>query len=83
MNFMSFFKDINGQESSKRLYTAVFVLLFVVLFVANLFFKLTVKDSIEDYLVGLIAYMFTGVLIEGKFKKIAGQSTPPPEENKQ
>jgi hypothetical protein len=54
----------NGEASSKRLFLFLLVLLYIIYFFANLFFKLTLKQSIEDNLFYLIIVMFVGVGLE-------------------
>lgn len=68
-----FLQDSNGEQSSKRLFVFILIILFTIYFFADLFFKLELKQSIEDNLFWLIVTLFTGVAFEKPINKIGNK----------
>lgn len=60
-----FLNGPDGEQSSKRLFSFILVLLYVILFFANLFWGKALKASVEDNLFYLILVMYAGVSLEG------------------
>lgn len=46
----NFLNGADGDQSSKRLFTFILIILWVIYFFANLFFKYDLKQSFEDNL---------------------------------
>lgn len=61
----TFLNGTDGEQSSKRLFTFILIILWVVYFFANLFWGRTLKDSIEENMFYLILATFTGVTLDG------------------
>ena len=60
----TFLNGIDGEQSSKRLFTLILMVLWVVYFFANLFWGYVLRDTFEDQLFYLILVMYLGVLAE-------------------
>lgn len=60
----NFLNGIDGDQSSKRLFTFILVILWAMYFVANLFWGLTLKETLEEYSFYLINAAFFSVLAE-------------------
>ena len=54
----------NGEQSSKRLFALILIVLFVVYFFSNLYWKFSLKQSLEDQLFELIVIFFAGITFE-------------------
>lgn len=61
----NFLNGESGEQSSKRLFTFILVILWVIYFFSNLFWKKELKATLEEYLFYLIIITFFGVAIEG------------------
>ena len=60
-----FLNGINGEQSSKRLFTLILIVLFVTYFFSNLYWGFELKQTLEDNLFYLIMIFFAGVFLEG------------------
>lgn len=60
----NFLNGSDGDQSSKRLFTFILIILWVIYFFANLFFKYDLKQSFEDNLFYMVLVMYLGVLAE-------------------
>lgn len=60
----TFLNGIGGEQSSKRLFTFILIILWVIYFFSNLFFKYELKQSFEDNLFYMVLVMYLGVLAE-------------------
>lgn len=60
----NFFNGADGEQSSKRLFTFIIILLWVVYFFSNLYFGKVLKDSIEENLFYMVLVMYLGVAAE-------------------
>jgi len=73
-----FLNGINGEQSSKRLFTLILIVLFVTYFFSNLYWGFELKQTLEDNLFYLIMIFFAGVFLEGwkeVFAKKSGTKT--------
>lgn len=61
----NFLNGSDGEQSSKRLFTFILIILWCVYFFANLFWGRILKETLEEYLFYLIVITFFGVAIEG------------------
>ncbi len=61
---MKFLIGPNGEQSSKRVFTLVLMLLWVIYFFANLFGRFTLKDTFEDQLFYMILVFYAGIAVE-------------------
>lgn len=59
-----FLTGMEGDNSSKRLFTLIIMILWVVYFIANLFFGKELKPSIEENLFYLTIVLYGGVMME-------------------
>lgn len=64
-----FFLGPDGDASSKRLFLLLLILVAVMYFIVNLYWGLTMKASLEDYLFWTIWGFFFGVAAERWKKK--------------
>lgn len=80
---LGFLQDENGDRSSKRLFVLILMILWIIYFFSNLYWKLSLKDSLEEYMFYMIIVFFGGVAAEGWkniFKKTG--ATPDKTESK-
>lgn len=66
----NFLNGTDGDQSSKRLFTLIIILLWVVYFFANLFYGKSLKDSIEENLFYMVIVMYGGVAMEKALSKL-------------
>lgn len=59
-----FLQGEEGEQSSKRLFTFILVVLFTVYFFSNLYWGKVLHESLADNLFYLIGFMYGGVLFE-------------------
>lgn len=69
-----FLNSSNGEQSSKRLFTFILVLLYSVYAMANLFYGKTMKDSLEDNLFYLILAFFAGITGEKAIDNLSNKN---------
>ena len=73
-----FLNSTNGEQSSKRLFTFILIVLWVVYFFANLFWGKNLSPTVENNLFYLILATFAGVTLEGwKSVFMPKQDCPP------
>ena len=61
----NFLNGSDGEQSSKRLFTFILVILFSVTLISNLYWGYSLKDTLEDWLAYLILATFFSVTAEG------------------
>jgi hypothetical protein len=66
-----FLNGATGEQSSKRLFTFILVILFVIVLLSNLYFGKELKPSLEDNLLYLILVTFAGVTLEKPINNFA------------
>lgn len=70
-----FLNSSTGEQSSKRLFTFILVILFVIVLISNLFFGKELKPTLEDNLLYLIGITFVGVLFEKPINRLGAKAT--------
>ncbi len=73
----SFLNDENGDQSSKRLFTLILMMLWVVYFFSNLYYGKSLKDSLEEYLFYMLIVAYGGVALEGWKEVFKGKDKQP------
>lgn len=74
----NFLNGSDGDQSSKRLFTFILIILWVIYFFANLFFKYDLKQSFEDNLFYMVLVMYLGVLAEKALPWLMKSKDKPP-----
>lgn len=60
----SFLNGVDGDQSSKRVFTLILMILWIIYFFANLFWGKVLKQSFEENLFYLIVFFYAGITIE-------------------
>jgi hypothetical protein len=66
----NFLNGTDGDQSSKRLFTFIIIIMWVVYFIANLFYGKVLKDSIEENLFYMTIVFYGGVAMEKALSKL-------------
>jgi hypothetical protein len=65
MKIFNFLQGPDGEQSSKRVFTFIMMVLWVVYFFANLFGGYVLKETLEEYLFYIVIITYGGVAAEG------------------
>lgn len=68
----NFLNGTDGDQSSKRLFTFIIIIMWVVYFISNLFYGKVLKDSIEENLFYMTIVFYGGVAMEKALGKLFG-----------
>lgn len=69
----NFLNGTDGDQSSKRLFTLILMIVWVVYFFANLFYGKQLKPSIEENLFYMIIVFYGGVALEKALARLFGK----------
>jgi hypothetical protein len=75
----NFLNGQDGEQSSKRLFTFILIVLFVTVIISNLYWGFNLDATLKEYLFYAIMFTFLGVTLEGwksVFSKNNGNEQP-------
>lgn len=67
----NFLNGSEGEQSSKRLFSFILVILFALVVVMNLFFGKALIPSLQDELMYLLMFFYTGVAAEKALNRMS------------
>lgn len=75
-----FLNGATGEQSSKRLFTFILIVLFVTVILSNLYWGFKLDDTLEQYLFYMILFTFAGVALEGWKSVFMARKNEPPKQ---
>jgi hypothetical protein len=73
----NFLNGYDGEQSSKRLFSFILVILFAIVVITNLFFGKSLIPSLQDELMYLLMFFYVGVAGEKALSRLGSNTIGP------